>query len=64
MRDYLRPSRVSRRKAEELNTVAEQATSEQARQTFRNLARSYELLADRFEASENRRAADKKSEVG
>ena len=63
MRDYVRPSRVSRRKAEELHTIADQTTSQQARETFRYLARSYELLADRLEASETR-DAEKKSEAG
>lgn len=34
MRDYLRPSRVWRRKAEELHTVADQTMNQRARETF------------------------------
>lgn len=64
MRDYLRPSRVWRRKAEELHTVADRTTSQRTRETFRYLARSYELLADRLEAAEKLRAVDKEFEAG
>ena len=64
MREYLRPSRSWRLKAEELHTVADQTTSPRAKETFRFLARSYDLLADRVDASEDKKSGSAEPKVG
>jgi hypothetical protein len=64
MKVYLTSAQAWRRKAEELHTIADQTTSPKAKETFRFLARSYDLLADRVEASESRKSEKSAPKVG